>query len=290
MQATPQGGAKPWLLLSPALTALTFLLIVPTVFVAVYSLWLGSSTGLATREWTLSNWSSMLADPFYWAILWQTLRIALEATVGCALMGYPVAYFLARCRVRNKSFLVLLLLLPFWISYIIRTLSWINILGANGLINTLLEAVGAIDLPLQMLYNEVAVVLGLIHYLLPFMILNVYVVLEGLDRNTEASAASLGAPPFRVFLEVTLPLSLPGLAAGGLLCFVLGAGTYVTPMILGGPQNAMFATLIYDTIIIQLNWPMGAAMSMLLLMLLGGIVMLYNRFIGLGQIYKSLAG
>nr|WP_297458690.1 ABC transporter permease [uncultured Halomonas sp.] len=290
MQATPRGGAKPWLLLSPALTALTFLLIIPTAFVAVYSLWLSSATGLATREWTLSNWSSMLADPFYWAILWQTLRIALEATLGCALMGYPVAYFLARCRVRNKSFLVLLLLLPFWISYIIRTLSWINILGANGLINTLLEALGAIDMPLQMLYNEVTVVLGLIHYLLPFMILNIYVVLEGLDRNIEASAASLGAPPFRVFLEVTLPLSMPGLAAGSLLCFVLGAGTYVTPMILGGPQNAMFATLIYDTIIIQLDWPMGAAMSMLLLALLGGIVMLYNRFLGLGQIYKSLAG
>src|SRR3546814_72996 len=108
------------------------------------------------------------------------------------------------------------------------------------------------------------------------------------DWSSDVCSSDL-APPFRVFLEVTLPLSMPGLAAGGLLCFVLGSGTYVTPMILGGPSNAMFAQLIYNTIIVQLDWPMGAAMSMLLLILLTGIVMLYNRFVGLGQVYKSLA-
>jgi spermidine/putrescine transport system permease protein len=280
---------KPWLMLSPTLLAYLFLLTIPALFVAVYSFWLGSATTLATREWTLDNWASLFADPFYWAILWQTARIALLATLGCALLGYPVAYFLARSRIKNKSLLMLLLLLPFWISYIIRTLSWINILGADGLVNSMLRSMGIIHAPLQLLYNEAAVIMGLMQYLLPFMILNVYVVLDGLDRNVEASAATLGAAPFRVFLEVTLPLSMPGLAAGSLLCFVLGGGTYVTPMILGGPRNAMFAQLIYDTIIVQLDWPMGAAMSMLLLVLLTGLVMLYNRFVGLGQVYKSLA-
>ena len=280
---------KPWLMLSPTLVAYLFLLTIPVAFVAVYSFWLGSATRLATRQWTLQNWSSLLADPFYWAILGQTARIALLATLGCVILGYPVAYFLARSRIRNKSFLVLLLLLPFWISYIIRTLSWINILGTDGLVNSLLGGMGLLHAPLQLLYNEVAVIMGLMQYLLPFMILNIYVVLDGLDRNIEASAASLGAPPFRVFLEVTLPLSAPGLAAGALLCFVLGSGTYVTPMILGGPGNAMFAQLIYNTIIVQLDWPMGAAMSMLLLALLTGLVLVYNRFVGLGQVYKSLA-
>src|SRR5699024_1877399 len=135
-------------------------------------------------------------------------------------------------------------------------------------INSVLRSLGLTGAPIQMLYNEGAVIMGLMQYLLPFMILNIYVVLDGLDRNIEASAASLGASPFKVFLEVTLPLSMPGLAAGSLLCFVLGSGTYVTPMILGGPSNAMFAQLIFNTIIIQLDWPMGAAMSMLLLVLL----------------------
>ncbi|NYT39001.1 ABC transporter permease [Allopusillimonas soli] len=289
MSPAVRNTCKPWLLLSPTLGAYLFLLVIPTAFVLVYSLWLGSATGMATRDWTLQNWNSLLGDPFYWAILWQTLRIALQATIVCALLGYPVAYFLVRSRIRNKSLLILMLLLPFWISYIIRTLSWINILGAQGVLNSVLMGLGVIDAPLQMLYNEAAVILGLVHYLLPFMILNIYVVLEGVDRNVEDSAASLGARPWRVFVEVTLPLSLPGLAAGALLCFVLGAGTYVTPMILGGPQNAMFAQLIYDTIIVQLDWPMGAALSILLLVLLTAIVAIYNRYVGLGQVYKSLA-
>src|SRR3546814_3656571 len=125
-------------MLSPTLVAYLFLLVIPAVFVAVYSFWLGSATTLAVRDWSLQNWSALLSDPFYWAILGQTARIAFLSTVGCALLGYPVAYFLARSRIKNKSFLVLLLLLPFWISYIIRTLSWINILGSDGLINSVL--------------------------------------------------------------------------------------------------------------------------------------------------------
>lgn len=280
---------KPWLLLSPTLLAYLVLLVIPVAFVAVYSFWLSSTTGLANQEWSLANWQEVLSDEFYWAILWQTLKIAIISTIACAILAYPVAYFLVRSKVQNKSFLILLLLLPFWISYIIRTLSWINILGAEGVLNTVLILLGIIDKPLRMLYNEASVILGLVHYLLPFMILNIYVVLDGVDKNIEDSAASLGAPPWKVFLEVTLPLSLPGLAAGSLLCFVLGAGTYVTPMILGGPQNAMFAQLIYDTIIIQLDWPLGAALSILLLILLTSIVAIYNRYVGLSQVYRSLA-
>lgn len=284
-----KGSYRPWLLLSPTLLAYLFLLVIPIAFVAVYSFWLSSASSLALQQWSLSNWHEVLTDGFYWAILWQTLRIAIQSTIACALLAYPVAYFLVRSKIQNKSFLILLLLLPFWISYIIRTLSWINILGAEGVLNTVLILFGIIDKPLRMLYNEASVVLGLVHYLLPFMILNIYVVLDGVDKNIEDSAASLGAPPWKVFLEVTLPLSLPGLAAGSLLCFVLGAGTYVTPMILGGPQNAMFAQLIYDTIIIQLDWPLGAALSIMLLILLTCIVAIYNRYVGLSQVYRSLA-
>ncbi|MEZ5772952.1 MAG: ABC transporter permease [Defluviimonas denitrificans] len=156
-------------------------------------------------------------------------------------------------------------MLPFWISYIIRTMSWINILGTSGALNSLLLMLGVISEPIQMLYNETTVILGLVHFLLPFMVLNIYVSLEGIDTNLEDAANSLGATRWQSFLQVTLPLSLPGLAAGGLLCFVLGAGTYITPVILGGPRDAMFANLVFEAIIRQLNWPLGSALSLLLL-------------------------
>jgi spermidine/putrescine transport system permease protein len=188
---------------------------------------------------------------------------------------------------RNKAFLLLLLMLPFWISYIIRTMSWINILGVSGAVNYALQSLGIVSEPIQMLYNEATVILGLIHFLLPFMVLNIYVSLEGIDPNLTAAARSLGSTPFQAFREVTLPLSLPGLAAGSLLCFVLGSGTYITPIVLGGPGDGMFANLIYDAIITQLNWPLGSALSIVLLLVLGSVVLLYNRYLSLGQISKG---
>jgi spermidine/putrescine transport system permease protein len=204
-------------------------------------------------------------------------------------MGYVPAYFIANTRMRNKGLLLLLLMLPFWVSYIIRTMSWINILGVSGAVNAIFVSLGITGEPLQMLYNEATVILGLVHFLLPFMILNIYVSLQGIDDNLTEAARSLGATPWQAFLEVTLPLSLPGLAAGSLLCFILGAGTYITPIVLGGPSNAMFANLVYDAIITQLNWPLGAALSILLLVLLGSLVVVYNRFVGIQQIAKGFS-
>ena len=226
-----------------------------------------------------ANFASALSNSAFWD--------AFATTAICALAGYVPAYFIAVTSFRHKAFLLLLLMLPFWISYIIRTLSWINILGVSGAINSAMMTIGIIDEPIQMLYNEVTVVMGLAHYLLPFMILNIYVSLEGIDGNLVDAARSLGATSWQAFREVTLPLSMPGLMAGSLLCFVLGAGTYITPMILGGPSNAMFANLIYEAIITQLDWPMGSVLSIVLLVLLGSVVLLYNRFLDLNQVYKS---
>jgi spermidine/putrescine transport system permease protein len=140
---------------------------------------------------------------------------------------------------------------------------------------------------LSLLYNEGSVILGLVHFLLPFMVLNVYVSLEAIDRNLLDASRSLGASELQSFREVTLPLSMQGLAAGGLLCFVLAAGTYITPVVLGGPRDAMFANLVFDAIITQLNWPLGSVLSIVLLIVLGSIVVLYNRLVGFGQIAKS---
>lgn len=278
---------QPWILLSPALAAVVLLLVVPLLFIVVYSFWLRSATGADTQGFHLDNWQKVLSDRFYRDILLNTLKIAAVTTAVCAVMGYPAAYFIARSR-GNKLILLVLLMLPFWISYIIRTMSWINILGISGALNSLLLTLGIISEPVQMLYNEVTVILGLVHFLLPFMVLNIYVSLEGIDTNLEDAANSLGATRWQSFLQVTLPLSLPGLAAGGLLCFVLGAGTYITPVILGGPRDAMFANLVFEAIIRQLNWPLGSALSLLLLAVLGTLVLIYNRYLGMAQLAKGL--
>ena len=279
---------QPWILLSPALGAVTLLLLVPLVFIVVYSFWLRTATGADVVGFHLDNWNEALTDPFYRDILLNTLKIAGITTVVCALMGYPAAYFIARSR-GNKAMLLLLLMLPFWISYIIRTMSWINILGVSGAFNSALMAVGILSEPIQMLYNEATVILGLVHFLLPFMVLNVFVSLDGIDETLEQAANSLGATRWQAFTEVTLPLSLPGLAAGGLLCFVLAAGTYITPLVLGGPTDAMFANLVFEAIITQLNWPLGSALSLMLLVVLGVLVAVYNHFIGMGQIARGIA-
>ena len=287
MSVEKREARQPWILLSPALTAVTLLLFVPLLFILVYSFWLRTATGADVAGFYLDNWQEALSDPFYRDILISTLRIAAITTVACALMGYPSAYFIARSQ-GNKAVLLLLLMLPFWISYIIRTMSWINILGVSGAINSVLMALGIISEPIQMLYNEVTVILGLVHFLLPFMILNIFVSLDGIDTNLENAANSLGATKWQAFLQVTLPLSLPGLAAGGLLCFVLGAGTYITPLVLGGPRDAMFANLVFEAIITQLNWPLGSALSLMLLAVLGALVMIYNRYLGMAQLMKGL--
>ncbi len=287
MSVEAREARQPWILLSPALTAVLFLLVIPLIFIVVYSFWLRSAMGADTVGFHLDNWQKALTDPFYRDILLNTLKIAAITTGLCGLMGYPAAYFIARSG-GNRLILLLLLILPFWISYIIRTMSWINILGTSGALNTLFVSLGILDEPIQMLYNEATVILGLVHFLLPFMVLNVYVSLEGIDTNLEDAANSLGATRWQAFTQVTLPLSLPGLAAGGLLCFVLGAGTYITPIVLGGPRDAMFANLVYEAIITQLNWPLGSALSLLLLIVLGLLVAIYNRYLGLSQLAKGL--
>lgn len=287
MSIEQREARQPWILLTPALTAIGLLLIVPLVFIVVYSFWLKSAAGADTPGFFLDNWQEALTDPFYRDILLNTLKIAAVTTVACAALGYPAAYFIARSR-GNKMVLLVLLMLPFWISYIIRTMSWINILGVSGALNSALIWLGLINEPIQMLYNETTVILGLTHFLLPFMVLNIFVSLDGIDTNLEDAACSLGATRWQGFLQVTLPLSLPGLAAGGLLCFVLAAGTYITPVILGGPRDAMFANLVYEAIIRQLNWPLGSALSLLLLAVLGVLVLIYNRYLGMAQLAKGL--
>jgi spermidine/putrescine transport system permease protein len=280
---------RPWLLLSPTITALALLMVVPMAIMFAYSFYVYLGSARDRPDFYLGNWGEFFSDPYYAMGLWKTAWVSTLTAALCALLGYPAAYGIAMSRFRHKWLLLLLLIVPFWISFIIRTLSWIHILGEQGAINAVLRWLGLVSEPLPMLYNWGSVIMGMLHFLLPYMILNVYVSLEGIDRNLIAAARSLGCTGWQAFREVTLPLSLPGLGAGLLLCFVLAAGSFVTPLILGGPRNFLFGNLIYDAIMTELNWPMGATLSMVLLVLLGALAAIYSRYMGLGRLYKGLS-
>lgn len=280
---------RPWILLAPTLAALVLLMLVPIGIMLVYTFYKFQTAGVETPDFNLGNWHEFFSDPYYHGFLWKTARISVITALLCAVMGYPPAYFIAMTRFRHKWLLLLLLIVPFWISFTIRTFSWVHILGEQGIINATLMGLGIISEPLPMLYTEGSVIMGMIHFLLPYMILNVYVSLEGIDRNLISAARSLGCTNWQAFKEVTLPLSLPGLGAGLLLSFVLAAGSYVTPQILGGRRDSLFGNLIFDTIMKELNWPMGTTLSIVLLFLLGIVSVIYSRYMGLSTITKGLS-
>lgn len=278
-----------WFLVAPSLILLTCLLVLPIILMSVYTFFTFVTAGVETATLTLANWTEFLTDSYYHGFLFKTFRIGTETAIICAVLGYFPAYFIWATSFKHKWLLLLLLIVPFWISFTIRTFSWIHILGEQGLINALFIKIGLIDTPLRMLYTEGSVIMGLIHFLLPYMILNVYVSLESIDRNLIDAARSMGCTSAQAFREVTLPLSIPGLGAGLLLCFVLAAGSYVTPEILGSSRDALFGNLIYDTIMGQLNWPMGTTLSIVLFILLGLVAAAYSRYVGLSQIMKGLS-
>jgi spermidine/putrescine transport system permease protein len=269
-----QKSWKPWALLAPSMSAVFLLLVIPVCFVVVYSFWLRAPSGADIPAFQFGNYAKFFEDFFYPKILIRTIRISFETVILCVIMGYIPAYFFYRSESRYKQAFLLLIMLPFWVSFIIRTMSWINIMGDSGLINHFLLKIGLIQSPISMLYNEFTVLMGLIMYLLPFMVLNIYVSLEGIDKSLLEAARCMGCTEWQAFREVTLPLSLPG----------------VPPMILGGPGNEMIANLIFKRIVGTLDWPFGSAISVILLSLLFVIVWTYNRYLGINQIFKSLQG
>ncbi len=281
---------RPWILLAPSLLTLFVLMILPIGIMTIFSFYEFVTGGVERAVFTTENWHEFFTDSFYHMFLWKTARVAAITALLCALLGYPAAYFIAMSTYKHKWLLLLMLIVPFWISFTIRTFSWIHILGEQGAINVVLLKLGIINEPIRMLYTEGAVIMGMIHFLLPYMILNVYVAIEGIDRNLISAARTLGCTAWQAFREVVLPLSLPGLMAGLLLCFVLAAGSYVTPQILGSTRDALFGNIIFDTIMGELNWPMGATLSLVLLVMLSAVAAVYSRYMGLSRVFKGLGG
>jgi spermidine/putrescine transport system permease protein len=276
-----------WMLVAPALACVALFVVAPILSMGAFSFWSRLPDGTIDRSFTLESWQLLFADGFYWSILLDTALFALNCTIICALVAYGPAYLLTLQPPRRRAFLMILLLLPSWISYIVRTMSWMPVLGRNGLLNAALLKFGLISEPLDLLYNDLSIYIGMVQFLLPLMMLNIYLGLASVDQNVVAAARSLGATRLSAFLAVTFPLSLPALSAGAMLCFILSIGAYVTPMLLGGPGTTYYSKLIYDEIVGQQNWPLGAALALVIVIIFTVLLALYARFVGLKHLLKG---
>ena len=274
-----------------ALFFLLPLLIVVKISVAESVVGIPPYTPLVTRDAagfklqaTLANFALLASNQLYLRAYLGSLANAALATVLCLLLGYPIAYAIALARGARRQLLLFLVMLPFWTSFLIRVYAWIAILEPNGLLNEFLIGVGLIATPLPLLNNQFSVELGLVYSYLPFMILPLYGSLSTLDESLIEAAADLGARPFRVFLGVILPLTLPGIAAGSLLVLVPAIGEFVIPDLLGGPDTLMIGKVLWDEFFNNRDWPVASAVAVVLVAVLAIPTLFAQRFLGRGRI------
>jgi spermidine/putrescine transport system permease protein len=257
-----------WLILPPAASLFFFFVVPLTLVLAVSFASRGTYGGI---EWTLTlgNYTSIL-DPLYLRVFWRSLWIAVLTTVLCLFLGFPLAYLIARAPKRWQSLLLLLIIIPFWTNFLVRTYAWMFILRTEGLLNTILVEIGLINQPLNLLFTDTAVIIGLVYGYLPFMVLPLYAALERLDPAMIEAAGDLYATSRQVFTRVILPLAKPGVVAGCLLVFIPTIGAYVTPDLLGGARTLMIGNLIQQQYLVVRDWPFGSALSFVLM---GGVLL-----------------
>ncbi|WP_428843186.1 ABC transporter permease [Sinorhizobium terangae] len=228
---------------------------------------------------TVDNYVRIFIEPLYLKVLLRTLWIAFATTVGAFVLGYPVAYAMARAGGKITLWIAVCVLVPLWTSVLVRSYAWIILLQRRGVLNDILIGTGVLNHPLKLIYTEGAVLLAMTHVLMPIMILPIYSSLRTIPKELPQAAANLGAGVFTTFLKVTLPLSLPGVFAGTLMTFILALGFYVTPALVGGPQTLMMATLIGQQTMVLLNWPFAGALAMLLLTVTLVLTFMFRRFL-----------
>jgi putrescine transport system permease protein len=224
-------------------------------------------TGLSIYT-TFDNYLYLFQDSLYLVTYINSVKLAFISTCFCLLIGYPIAYGVARSPQPTRNILLLMVVVPFWISFLLRVYAWMGILKTKGLLNGFLLWSGIIDQPLELLYTDTAVYIGMIYSYLPFMILPLYANLEKLDIRLLEAAADLGARPWKVFKDITFPLSIPGVIAGCLLVFIPAIGEYVIPALLGGADTLMIGRLLFDEFFMNRDWPVASAVAIVLLMLL----------------------
>jgi ABC-type spermidine/putrescine transport system permease subunit I len=214
-----------------------------------------------------------------------TFEISLLVTILCLLVGYPLAYYLSTRPAKKANLLLIPVLIPLWTSVLVRTYAWIAILGRNGVINQMFQKSGLIEQPLKLLYNQLGLTIGMVHVMMPFMVLSLYSVMVGIDRNLLKAAQNLGASPFKAFRKVFLPLSMPGILAGCILVFIISVGFFVTPALLGGPRDLMISMVIDQAVEVMLNWGFASAASFILLFLILGIFLISGKMVGFDKLW-----
>lgn len=249
--------------LAPTTGMLAVLFFAPMLIIVAYSLLTRGVYGGVTNEWTVGNYVRLF-DPLYGAILWRTLVLSTIATVLCLVLGFPLALFISRAGSRKNLYLQLVMI-PFWTSFLVRTYAWMFLLRDTGLINSALLATGVIREPLPLLYNEGAVLIGLVYSFLPFVVLPLFATLERLDKSLLEAAADLGAKPWEAVARVIIPLCAPAFRAGAVLTFIPCLGAYLTPDLLGGGKTVMAGNLIQNQFTTARDWPFGSAVSLVLM-------------------------
>jgi len=265
---------RSWFLL-PTWLAMALLFAAPLAIVLAYSLLTRGVYGGVEHPWTAESYGRLI-DPLYLVILLRSFIMALVATALCLVFAFPAALFISRAH-RHKNLYLQLVMLPFWTSFLVRTYAWLFLLRDTGLINTALHALGIIHEPLQMLYTNGAVLLGLVYGYLPFMVLPIYAILERLDPSLTEAAADLGARPWRTVFSVIVPLSKPGIIAGCVLVFIPCLGAYLTPDLLGGGRTVLVGNLVQNQFTTARDWPFGSAVSILLMVLVTALVWFFLR-------------
>jgi putative spermidine/putrescine transport system permease protein len=279
-RTTPARSRATLLLVAPTVALLVVFLLLPYLNMVVMSLRMPSTKQVFAPGFTADNYLNALLDPdfYYLRILWDTMTLGVMTTAICLLLGYPVAYHLARSRSRFKGMLYAFILSPLLVGVVVRCYGWIIILANNdGLINNTLRQLGLVETYLPLMYNSFGVSVGLVHIFLPFMILPVLGAIQSIDPALEEAARSLGASRLRTMFKVVLPLSMPGIQAGTVLVFVLTISSYVIPILLGGFKVMIMPTLVVQQLLDAMLWPFGAALAFLLSVSGGLVVFLYLK-------------
>jgi spermidine/putrescine transport system permease protein len=264
------------LLVAPAWAWITLFFLFPLVIVVGYSFLSKGDYGGVAWPATASSYARFF-DPLYVRILARSFAMAGATTLLCVALGYPLAYYIAMRGGQRKNLLLFLVVLPFWTSFLVRTYAWIFLLRDTGLINTVLSRLGWITAPLPLLYNDGAVLVGLVYGFLPLMVLPLYASIERLDRTLLEAAADLGAGPARRLWQVTLPLTRPGVWAGSVLVFISALGSFLTPDLLGGGKSIMIGTLIQNQFTTARDWPFGSAVSVILMIAVVAGIQVYRK-------------
>ena len=251
-------------LIGPATVIVVMGLLLPICILFRYSLNQFKPRVMMVEAFTAENYIKFFTDPYYTNIFFTTLKVALICTAICLVLGFPLAYVLARTQTRFKNILIMLVVLPLFVGNAVRAAGWMTLFGSKGFLNVTLMDLGIIHEPIQIMFTEGAVIAGIIAVNLPYMVLTLQSVIEGIERNIEEAAFSLGAGPFAMFRRVLWPLALPGIIAGTILTFILGMNAYATPVLLGGPKFKMMGPLVFGQFQLN-NWPFGAAVSFILM-------------------------